>query len=139
MNALKKLRVLGGEGVHAASVENTTARPQGTKKLKKINNQNRLVGCGRKNSAGRQDSGNIFWLAGFRKYIRLAEGIRKMIFGRNFRSRAQIKVQVMTINSVQEPSKSELSSGTFGHVKVHYKLYNVATSFMLSFCAVVFC
>ena len=31
---------------------------------------------------------------------------------------AQMKDQVMTINSVQKSSKSELSSGTFGHFKV---------------------
>ena len=30
---------------------------------------------------------------------------------------AKMKVQVMTINSVQESSKSELSSGIFDHVK----------------------
>ena len=29
--------------------------------------------------------------------------------------------QVMRINSVQKSSKSELSSGTFGHFKVYYK------------------
>ena len=31
---------------------------------------------------------------------------------------AKMKVQVMTINSVQKSSKSELSSGTFDHFKV---------------------
>ena len=35
---------------------------------------------------------------------------------------SQIKVQVMTINSVQVSSKSELSSTTFGHFKV-YAIY----------------
>ena len=37
---------------------------------------------------------------------------------REKRSVAKMKVQVVTINSVQKSSKSELSSGTFGHVKV---------------------
>ena len=32
---------------------------------------------------------------------------------------AKMKVQVMTINSVQKSSKSELSSGTFDHFKVY--------------------
>ena len=40
---------------------------------------------------GRRDSG---------KYFRPASWIRNIIFGRNFRSRSQIKVQVITINSV---------------------------------------
>ena len=54
------------------------------------------------NSAGRRDSENIF--------------------GRNFRSRAQMKVQIIAMNSVQVSSKSELSSGTFDHVKVCEKI-----------------
>ena len=75
-----------------------------------------------RSSVGRRDPGNCFF--GRRdsgKYFRPAGGIRKIIFGRNFRSRAQIKVQVMTINSVQESSKSDLSSGIFGLFKVGQK------------------
>ena len=40
---------------------------------------------------------------------------------REKRSVAKMKVQVVAINSVQKSSKSELSSGTFGHVKVWQK------------------
>ena len=76
-------------------------------------------------SAGRRDSEDNFFgrPAGFGRqfsgeWFRPVGGIRKTIFGRNERSVAQIKVQVMTINSVQVSSKSELSSGTFDHVKV---------------------
>ena len=43
---------------------------------------------------------------------------RKFHQKREKRSVAKMKVQVVTINSVQKSSKSELSSGTFGHVKV---------------------
>ena len=43
---------------------------------------------------------------------------RKFHQKREKRSVAKMKVQVLTINSVQKSSKSELSSGTFGHVKV---------------------
>ena len=54
-----------------------------------------------------------------KKFLDLAGWRRsENIFGRNFRSRAQIKVQVLSINSVQVSSKSELSSGTLGRVKV---------------------
>ena len=69
-------------------------------------------------SAGRLDSENNFCRpAGFGKFGRPAAFGN--IFGRIFRSRAQIKVHVMTINSVQFSSKSELSSGTLGRVKVY--------------------
>ena len=59
-----------------------------------------------------------FSAGGIRKIISVGRRDSENIFGRNFRSRAQIKVQVMTINSVQFSSKSELSSGTFGQFKV---------------------
>ena len=38
-----------------------------------------------------------------------------------------MKVQVVTINSVQKSSKSELSSGTFGHFKVYEKAKGLTT------------
>ena len=83
----------------------------------------------RKNIFGRRDSEKYFWAAGgiqknvfgrrdSETYFRPASQIRKTIFGRTFRSRAQIQVQVVTINSVQESSKLELFSGTFDPVKV---------------------
>ena len=55
---------------------------------------------------------------------------RKFHQKREKRSVAKMKVQVVTINSVQKSSKSELSSGTFGHVKVWQK--NVKKRYVLS-------
>ena len=70
----------------------------------------------KKRNISRRDSGKHFWSAG---------GIRKIIFWRNFRSRAPIKVQVMTIDSIQSSWKSELSSGTFdpGKVRRYFELH----------------
>ena len=48
------------------------------------------------------------------------QGVKKNK-SRKKRSVAKMKVQVMTINSVQKSSKSELSSGIFGHFKVWKK------------------
>ena len=82
------------------------------------NNFSRPAGFGKIISAGRRDSEDNFFgrPAGFGRqfsgeWFRPVGGIRKTIFGRNERSVAQIKVQVMTINSVRVSSKSELSSG----------------------------
>ena len=73
---------------------------------------------------GNRSAGGIrekFSAGGIRKIISVGRRDSENIFGRNFRSRAQIKDQVMAIHSVQKSSKSELSSGTFGFFKIGQK------------------
>ena len=70
----------------------------------------RPAGFGKINSAGRRDSENDFGRpAG-------------LGFGQKQRSVSQMKDQVMTMKAHTESSKSELSSGTFAHVKVCARL-----------------
>ena len=81
------------------------------------------------NIFGRPAGFGKMFSAGWRASVNSAGRRRsENIFGRNFRSRAQIKDQVMTINSVQFSSKSELSSGTLGRVKV-YRFGSVGSVF----------
>ena len=113
------------------SARNSTARKECLKKVKKFNRKHRPAGFGKKKSAGRRDSGTKS-AGGIRENIS-AGGIRKIIsdgrrdsennFGRKKRSVSQMKDQVMTMKTHTESSKSELSSGTFDHVKVCKKFW----------------